>query len=89
MIAGLVVYALNFFTGKSKNNKLANSWLSSHRTLLEENFCLIGMLPLVLHKLGLSTSLLIDPHIINASFSHIHNITKSDLLPLSCVCLYV
>jgi len=42
MIAGLVVYALNFFTGKSKNNKLANAWLSSHRTLLDENFSLVG-----------------------------------------------
>lgn len=42
MIAGLVVYALNFFTGKSKNNKLANAWLASHRSLLEENFSLVG-----------------------------------------------
>jgi len=52
MIAGLVVYALNFFAGKSKNNKLANVWLSSHRNLLDENFSLVGTLPLVLHKLG-------------------------------------
>jgi len=89
MIAGLVVYALNFFTGKSKNNKLANSWLSSHRTLLEENFSLVGMLPLVLHKVGLLTSLLIGLHIISASFSHVHKITKSDLLPSLCLCLYV
>jgi len=89
MIAGLVVYALNFFTGKSKNNKLANAWLSSHRTLLEENYSLVGMLPLVLHKLGLSASLLIDLHIINASFTHIHKITKSDLFTSSCLCLYV
>ena len=42
MIAGLIVYALNFFTGKSKNNKLANAWFNSHRMLLEENFSLVG-----------------------------------------------
>jgi hypothetical protein len=43
MIAGLVVYSLNFFAGKSKNNKLANAWFASHRSLLEENFSLVGM----------------------------------------------
>ncbi|XP_069698339.1 PAT complex subunit CCDC47 isoform X2 [Periplaneta americana] len=42
MIAGLVVYALNFFTGKSKNNKLANAWFMTHKSLLEENFSLVG-----------------------------------------------
>ena len=89
MIAGLVVYALNFFTGKSKNNKLANAWLVSHRNLLEENFSLVGTLPLVLHKLGLLTSLLLDLHIISAHFRHIHKIMKSDPLPSSCFCLYV
>jgi hypothetical protein len=80
MIAGLVVYALNFFAGKSKNNKLANVWLTSHRTLLEENFSLVGMLPLVLNKLGLLTSLQLGLHIVSASFRHVYKITKSDLL---------
>ncbi|XP_021914462.1 coiled-coil domain-containing protein 47 isoform X2 [Zootermopsis nevadensis] len=42
MVAGLVVYALNFFAGKSKNRKVANAWFTSHRSLLEENFSLIG-----------------------------------------------
>lgn len=42
MIAGLVVYFLNFFTGRSKNYKLANMWYSSHKSLLEENFSLVG-----------------------------------------------
>ncbi|GLV41681.1 uncharacterized protein CBL_13380 [Carabus blaptoides fortunei] len=42
MVAGLVVYFLNFFTGKSKNTKLANAWFSTHRTLLEENYSLVG-----------------------------------------------
>jgi hypothetical protein len=44
MIAGLLVYSLNFCAGKSKNNKLANAWFTSHRSLLEENFSLVGML---------------------------------------------
>jgi hypothetical protein len=44
MIAGLVVYALNFFAGISTNTKLANAWFTSHRSLLEENFSLVGML---------------------------------------------
>lgn len=42
MVAGLVVYFLNFFTGKSKNTKLANAWFATHKTLLEENFSLVG-----------------------------------------------
>ncbi|KAK9708819.1 PAT complex subunit CCDC47 [Popillia japonica] len=42
MIAGLVVYFLNFATGKSKNTKIANAWFQSHRTLLEDNFSLVG-----------------------------------------------
>jgi hypothetical protein len=50
MIAGLVVYTLNFFAGKSKNNKLANAWFASHRSLLEENFSLVGTLLPVLSK---------------------------------------
>jgi len=87
MIAGLVVYALNFFTGKSKNNKLANAWLSSHKTLLEENFSLVGMLPLVLHKLGLSTSLLSDLHIISANFSHIKLRGVTHYPHRVCVCM--
>merc|ERR1719300_311966 len=28
MIAGIVVYFLNFFTGKSKNQRLANAWFT-------------------------------------------------------------
>ncbi|XP_049950315.1 PAT complex subunit CCDC47 isoform X3 [Schistocerca serialis cubense] len=42
MIAGLVVYAINFFSGKSKNSKLANAWFNAHRGILEENFSLVG-----------------------------------------------
>ena len=42
MVAGLVVYFLNFVTGKSKNTKLANIWFQSHKALLEDNFSLVG-----------------------------------------------
>lgn len=42
MIAGLLVYFLNFLTGKSKNTQLANAWFQTHRTLLEDNFSLVG-----------------------------------------------
>ncbi|GAB0097075.1 Coiled-coil domain-containing protein 47 [Sergentomyia squamirostris] len=42
MIAGLFSYFVNFWLGKSKNTKLANLWLSTHKSLLEENFVLVG-----------------------------------------------
>lgn len=42
MIAGLTTYFANFFLGKSKNSKIANLWLNTHRQLLEENFILVG-----------------------------------------------
>lgn len=42
MLAGLGVYFLNFLQGKSKNHKLAQSWLSAHRDILEQNFSIVG-----------------------------------------------
>lgn len=42
MLAGLMAYFTNYFLGKSKNAKIANLWLSTHRSLLEDNFVLIG-----------------------------------------------
>lgn len=42
MVAGLLVYFLNFFTGRSRNYKLANMWYYTHKSLLEENFSLVG-----------------------------------------------
>lgn len=42
MLAGLLAYFANYFVGKNKNVKLANLWLSTHKTLLEDNFVLIG-----------------------------------------------
>ncbi|XP_031619330.1 coiled-coil domain-containing protein 47 [Contarinia nasturtii] len=42
MIAGLLAYFGNYFVGRSKNSKIASHWLQTHRTLLEENFAMIG-----------------------------------------------
>lgn len=42
MIAGLFAYFSNYFVGRGKNIKLANIWLSSHKSLLEDNFVLVG-----------------------------------------------
>lgn len=42
MLLGLCIYFINFFAGKSKNTKLANIWFNSHRSMLEENFSLVG-----------------------------------------------
>lgn len=41
-IAGLLVYFVNYAMGKNKNIKIANAWLNSHRTFLEDNFALVG-----------------------------------------------
>ncbi|XP_064456418.1 PAT complex subunit CCDC47-like [Ornithodoros turicata] len=42
MIAGLLVYFINFVAGRNKNHRLAMAWYNSHRKLLEENFSLVG-----------------------------------------------
>jgi len=42
MIVGIVVYFMNFFTGKNKNQKIANQWFSSHINILESQFALVG-----------------------------------------------
>ncbi|XP_037089324.1 coiled-coil domain-containing protein 47-like [Pollicipes pollicipes] len=42
MIAGIVVYFINFVSGKTRNQKLANAWLAAHKPLLESNFSLVG-----------------------------------------------
>merc|ERR1712212_324431 len=40
--SGLLAYFVNFFVGKSKNYKLANAWLTSHRGIFESNFSIVG-----------------------------------------------
>jgi Protein of unknown function (DUF1682) len=42
MISGLAVYFLNFMVGRSKNQRLANAWFTAHKSMLEENFSLVG-----------------------------------------------
>ena len=42
MLAGLGVYFLNFLAGKTKNNKLAQAWLASHKEILDANFAIVG-----------------------------------------------
>ena len=42
MIIGIVIYFLNFFTGKSKNQKMANTLFQAHRGSLESQFSLVG-----------------------------------------------
>ena len=42
MTIGLLVYFLNFFAGKAKNQKMANVWFSANKALLEANFALVG-----------------------------------------------
>ncbi|XP_013781658.1 coiled-coil domain-containing protein 47-like [Limulus polyphemus] len=42
MIAGLLVYFINFVAGRNKNQKLAMAWFNSHKHLLESNFALVG-----------------------------------------------
>merc|ERR1719245_2070432 len=42
MIIGIVVCFLNFFTGKAKNQKMANQLFNAHRNTLESQFSLVG-----------------------------------------------
>lgn len=41
-LVGVFVYALNFYTGKAINNRLANAWFDHHKKLLSEAFCIVG-----------------------------------------------
>lgn len=42
MLAGLMTYFANYFVGKNKNTKLAQKWLQTHKSLLDDNFALVG-----------------------------------------------
>lgn len=42
MLVGLFAYFSNYIVGRSRNSKIANTWLTQHRSLLEENFVLVG-----------------------------------------------
>ncbi|XP_002160445.1 PAT complex subunit CCDC47 isoform X1 [Hydra vulgaris] len=39
---GIIVYAANFYTGKTKNSKLATAWFKAHKPLLEQHFSIVG-----------------------------------------------
>ena len=42
ILAGLVLYFINFFVGRSKNQKIAETWYQTLEPLLKENFALVG-----------------------------------------------
>lgn len=42
MLAGILAYFGNYILGRGKNTKIVNSWLATHRALLEDNFVLVG-----------------------------------------------
>lgn len=41
-ILGLLAYFANYLLGRNKNSKLASLWLQMNRSLLEDNFAVIG-----------------------------------------------
>ena len=41
-LIGVFVYALNFYTGKSINNRMANAWFEHHKKLLSDAFYIVG-----------------------------------------------
>lgn len=42
MLAGLMAYFANYLYGNKKNSSIASLWLSTHKSLLEDNFVLVG-----------------------------------------------
>ncbi|VVC30022.1 Protein of unknown function DUF1682 [Cinara cedri] len=42
LVMGIVAYFANFFYGRSKNARLADIWFKTHKSLLEDNFSLVG-----------------------------------------------
>lgn len=42
ILAGLVLYFINFFVGRSKNQKIADTWFDTFKALMEDNFSLVG-----------------------------------------------
>ncbi|KAI6188403.1 Coiled-coil domain-containing protein 47 [Aphelenchoides besseyi] len=42
MLALIVIYALNFIYGKTRNHALANNWYAYSHPILEQNFALVG-----------------------------------------------
>jgi len=42
ILTGLVLYFFNFFIGRSKNQKIADTWYSTYKQLLQDNFAMVG-----------------------------------------------
>jgi len=42
ILAGLTVYFINFFIGRAKNQKIADTWYTAFKGLLQDNFSLVG-----------------------------------------------
>ena len=42
MVAGLLVYFVNYIAGRSKNSRIAESWFAENSQILQENFSLVG-----------------------------------------------
>lgn len=42
MIAGLLVYFINYIAGRTKNCRIAETWYEDHKQILSENFSLVG-----------------------------------------------
>lgn len=42
MVAGLVVYFINYIAGRSTNCRIAESWFNDHNQLFTDNFSLVG-----------------------------------------------
>lgn len=38
----LVIYFLNYISGKSSNSRIATNWFESHKEILDSNFALVG-----------------------------------------------
>lgn len=43
LVMAILVYFANFFYGRSKNARLADIWFKTHKSLLEDNFTLVGL----------------------------------------------
>nr|CAG4650271.1 EOG090X08PA [Sida crystallina] len=42
ILAGLTIYFINFFIGRAKNQKIADTWYTTFKGILQDNFSLVG-----------------------------------------------
>lgn len=48
LVVAIIAYFANFFYGRSKNAQLADIWFKTHKSLLEDNFSLVGQYTCIL-----------------------------------------